>query len=152
MPTPLTDAIEALTRYANSVSGASDTTLSEAVATLASGYGGGGTTPQGFVWEKNIVTETGVTSGSNNSTTVISDLEPEVSDTTKVGLYIFYFNNNTLTAKAARFALSFRGFGMNFRAFYREPARATSGGDFDFYYSAGTEVKIIKFDPNVFIK
>lgn len=41
--TPLTDAIEALTTYSNTVTGASDTTLSEAVATLASGYGGGGT-------------------------------------------------------------------------------------------------------------
>ena len=42
--TPLTDAINALTTYSNTVTGASDTTLSEAVATLASGYGGGGTT------------------------------------------------------------------------------------------------------------
>ena len=40
--TPLTDAINALTTYSNTVTGASDTTLSEAVATLASGYGGGG--------------------------------------------------------------------------------------------------------------
>ena len=42
MTQPLTDAIEALTQYANTVTGASDQTLSEAVATLASGYGGGG--------------------------------------------------------------------------------------------------------------
>lgn len=39
--TPLTDSITALTTYANEVTGGSDTTLSEAVATLASGYGGG---------------------------------------------------------------------------------------------------------------
>jgi len=38
MAKPLTDAINALTTYANSVTGASDQTLSEAVATLASGY------------------------------------------------------------------------------------------------------------------
>lgn len=38
--TPLTDAINALTTYSNTVTGASDTTLSDAVATLASGYGG----------------------------------------------------------------------------------------------------------------
>lgn len=42
MAQPLTDAINALTTYANTVTGASDTTLSEAVATLASGYGTGG--------------------------------------------------------------------------------------------------------------
>ena len=41
--TPLTDAINALTTYANTVTGKTppDTTLSDAVATLASGYGGG---------------------------------------------------------------------------------------------------------------
>lgn len=42
MATPLTDGINALTTYANGVTGASDTTLSDAVHTLASGYGGGG--------------------------------------------------------------------------------------------------------------
>ena len=40
--TPLTDAIQALTTYANETTGASDTTLSEAVGTLVAGYGGGG--------------------------------------------------------------------------------------------------------------
>ena len=39
--TPLTDSIEALTTYANQVTGASDTNLSDAVYTLAQGYGGG---------------------------------------------------------------------------------------------------------------
>ena len=42
MATPLTDSINALTTYVNEVTGASDTTLSDAVHTLASGYGGGG--------------------------------------------------------------------------------------------------------------
>ena len=42
MPNPLTTKINALTAYANTVTGESDTTLSEAVASLASGYGGGG--------------------------------------------------------------------------------------------------------------
>lgn len=42
MSQPLTGAINALTTYANSVTGASDTTLSDAVESLADGYGGGG--------------------------------------------------------------------------------------------------------------
>lgn len=42
MAQPLTDGINALTAYANTVTGASDQTLSEAVATLAAGYGSGG--------------------------------------------------------------------------------------------------------------
>lgn len=39
----LTPKIEALTAYANGITGKSDTTLSDAVASLAAGYGGGGT-------------------------------------------------------------------------------------------------------------
>lgn len=42
MAQPLTDAITALTRYANETTGASDTTLSDAVETLVEGYGQGG--------------------------------------------------------------------------------------------------------------
>lgn len=38
----LTSRIQALTAYANEVTGASDTTLADAVATLAEGYGSGG--------------------------------------------------------------------------------------------------------------
>lgn len=42
MAQPLTDAINALTRYANETTGASDQTLSDAVETLVEGYGQGG--------------------------------------------------------------------------------------------------------------
>lgn len=54
MATPLTDVINALTTYANEVTGASDTTLSDAVHTLASGYGQGG--GSGFVYETGTYT------------------------------------------------------------------------------------------------
>jgi hypothetical protein len=42
MATPLTDAINALITYSNSVTGESDTNLSDAVYSLAEGYGQGG--------------------------------------------------------------------------------------------------------------
>lgn len=42
MATPLTDAINALTRYSNEITGQTDANLSAAVATLTGGYGGGG--------------------------------------------------------------------------------------------------------------
>ena len=44
----LTDSIEALTTYANGVTGESDTTLSDAVASLADGYGQGGGISDGY--------------------------------------------------------------------------------------------------------
>lgn len=45
----LTSRIEALTAYANEVTGESDTTLSDAVATLAGGYGQGGINLDSFL-------------------------------------------------------------------------------------------------------
>ena len=42
MATPLTDGINALTAYANEVTGESNQTLSDAVESLVAGYGGGG--------------------------------------------------------------------------------------------------------------
>ena len=44
----LTPKIEALTAYANGITGKSDTTLSDAVASLADGYGQGGGISQGI--------------------------------------------------------------------------------------------------------
>lgn len=44
----LTSRIQALTAYANEVTGESDTTLADAVATLAEGYGSGG--EYNFAW------------------------------------------------------------------------------------------------------
>ena len=55
MSTPLTDAINALTTYSNTVTGASDTTLSDAVATLAAGYGGSGYVEPLYPAPKNIL-------------------------------------------------------------------------------------------------
>lgn len=55
MSQPLTDAINALTTYANTVTGASDTTLSDAVATLAAGYGQGGGTSENLPAEYTAV-------------------------------------------------------------------------------------------------
>lgn len=63
MAQPLTDAINALTTYANTVTGSSDTNLSDAVATLASGYGGVGTLPRLLNFE--TVTPTENASSSN---------------------------------------------------------------------------------------
>ena len=45
MATPLTDGINALTQYANEVTGKQDTTLSDAVGSLVEGYSGGDVKP-----------------------------------------------------------------------------------------------------------
>lgn len=56
--TPLTDAINALTTYANETTGESDTTLSAAFASLIEGYGGGGVESGTFTPESDTQTFT----------------------------------------------------------------------------------------------
>ena len=68
MATPLTDSINALTTYANEVTGASDTTLSDAVHTLASGYGGGGASSWTKVAETSYQVSTTNTSATDVAT------------------------------------------------------------------------------------
>lgn len=63
MATPLTDGINALTAYANEVTGASDTTLSDAVETLVAGYGGGGSSSASSLPDLSDVTITSATNG-----------------------------------------------------------------------------------------
>ena len=65
--TPLTDAINALTTYANETTGASDTTLSAAVGTLVAGYG------QGSVTDDDLATRNYSGNIVLNTTTTIQD-------------------------------------------------------------------------------
>lgn len=60
----LTSRIQALTSYANEVTGASDTTLADAVATLADGYGSGGVSNGSFVGDNTsaVTINTGLSS------------------------------------------------------------------------------------------
>ena len=64
MTQPLTDAINALTRYANEVTGQSDITLSDAVRTLCDGYGGGGGISFPLLHEFSVTIEADTTSFS----------------------------------------------------------------------------------------
>lgn len=69
MATPLTDNINALTTYANEVTGASDTNLSDAVHTLASGYGqGGGVSLAYYIKsDETIITEDRITTATRGN-------------------------------------------------------------------------------------
>lgn len=153
MATPLTDAINALTTYANTVTGASDTTLSDAVGTLAAGYGGGAN-PTGFVSEKVINTTTGVTSGTNNSLDLMKTLEPELETAGNRAFYLFFFLNNSLTNKRALFSWAVH---QNDTAWMYGSCRMNNGGavawisnaSHDFWYSAGTEIHILKFNSQL---
>lgn len=107
MAKPLTDGINALIRYANSVTGQSDTTLSEAVTTLANGYGGGGmqigiqNTPIPNILNMFYALEHGTaTTGEFTLAQAIPNKETEILDTglsTVNGLFIADESQATLT-------------------------------------------------------
>jgi len=116
MTQPLTDAITALTTYANSVTGASDTTLSEAVATLADGYGGGGgdaiTALVTGIFDKDYTfTETSIGRAFANCTGVVDIFLPNVV-TLRVKNYAFEnseFNSVSMPSYADTLSTAFRG-------------------------------------------
>lgn len=81
MATPLTDAINALTTYANETTGESDATLSEAVGSLVDGYGQGGTVEH-FL-EPNQMVGT-MTVDSENTLALSTALSGVASNTTVV--------------------------------------------------------------------
>ena len=89
MATPLTDSINALTAYANEVTGGSDTNLSDAVHTLASGYGGGLKPVKTFVVSESWENDT-LGNGANLYNTVFGDLNDGTTN-----MYFATVENNT---------------------------------------------------------
>lgn len=88
----LADSIEALTTYSNEVTGESDTTLSDAVRTLADGFGHGGAI---YLYEsKHITTDASYNTFDNFKNAVVPDLP---LDKTCV---IIEFINNTTTSRS----------------------------------------------------
>lgn len=115
---------------------------------------GGGANITGFVSEKVINTTEGVTSGSNNSFALLKTLEPELETAGNRAFYIFFFLNNSLTNKRALFAWAVH---QNDTAWMYGSCRMNNGGALawiaqaphDFWYSAGTEIHILKFNSQL---
>lgn len=132
MSTPLTDAINALTTYANGVTGESDTTLSDAVHTLGSGYGGGGNTYPFLVsYERIDVTEdlTSMTTQAFKNT-YLPDLNSPPYPT------ILYLIENTYTDSryAAQAAIRLSSLSGSYssgtaRLFVRAPGQVSAGNN-----------------------
>ena len=92
--TPLTDAINALTTYANTVTSASDTTLSDAVATLAAGYGGGGSDPWHLKTGNEIVICLGAADWNSNKIVENANTSNRQCLFTINGTVPVYYNSN----------------------------------------------------------
>lgn len=128
----LTDGINALTTYSNGVTGKADTTLSDAVHTLGSGYGGGTTYPFLVSYEKIDVTEdlTSMTTTTFQNT-YLPDLNSPPYPT------ILYLIENTYTDSryAAQAAIRLSSLSGSFsfgtaRFFVRAPGQVTAGNNF----------------------
>lgn len=87
MSTPLTDGINALTAYANEVTGAEDTTLSDAVGRLCEGYGGSDT-----LWKTIVLEEKYEKNGLDNLMNLCGISKQSVLDG---GIYFVECLNNS---------------------------------------------------------
>ena len=105
---PLTDGINALIRYANETTGASDTTLSDAVESLVAGYGGGGgdfldpTYPSGVLTTDATIIPAGLCYGRTGITKVsgpnVTTLQGNTFNSCK-GLTAVYFPKANFTGQ-----------------------------------------------------
>ena len=108
MSTPLTDRIEALTSQANAVTGASDTTLTDAVERLCEGYGGGD-------GQDVVITET-VTGVTQLAKQILKGFEPSAYYAVSLktasnptlnniiyGLYVYKDSESNLTGGGLRY-------------------------------------------------
>lgn len=131
--TPLTDAINALTTYANETTGASDTNLSDAVGTLVEGYGGGGTPPSLIDYERITFT---------TDATTTNKLQLQLTPVNNY--FIIIFNISTISAPqegytalgsaATYFVSANGGFGAILRA------NGTQGTDTLMSYNSSTGI------------
>lgn len=112
MSTPLTDAINALTAYANQVTSASDTNLSDAVYTLVQGYGGGGGVTPPLVVEEIVV-------GENTVTNMVSAHDYFFSTTENNQIVILKETASTNNQLISQFAVNVTGnlggYGLRYR-------------------------------------
>ena len=119
MSTPLTDSINALTRYANETTGASDTTLSDAVGSLVAGYGGG----------SQVATGTFTADGSTSDASMNVGFEPDMVSikcnldyytTGWAGMGNIIIVKNVLTAHARHNTTSVNGIQSSINASFDE--------------------------------
>lgn len=135
MSTPLTDRITALTGQANATTGASDTTLTDAVGTLISGYG------QSELW-KTVTLEEDHTTAANGVATFWKPFL-EIPDDLDGYAYLVVFEGNSAPSMAVNFIL-YSPFGT--------PNARDNGSNTSFglpqsralYASQGTAIKIYK--------
>lgn len=80
MTAPLTDALNALISYSNSVTGASDTTISECVETLVAGYSGGSSASLTYTPSVNTPLTTAIESLITYANTVTGASDTTLSD------------------------------------------------------------------------
>lgn len=161
MPTTSDQTIDTTTNNSIKVKGDADLIATnikkdvEIFGVTGSYEGGGGVTPTGFVSEKVINTTEGVTSGSNNSLSLMQTLEPELLENGNRAFYLFFFLDNELTNKKALFAWCVRQ--NDNPGFFYGSCRMNTGGTIvwiqanshDFWYSAGTEIHILKFNSQL---
>ena len=157
MATPLTDGINALTAYANEVTGKSNQTLSDAVESLVAGYGGGSSL---FTVEKiktYTVEESWENDAKGNPVAIQNALEINISELTNCSesfLCIFKNNNATNANYRADFIQYAKDSSVNHYGSYSvrgnvSTARGASSTNMSLWASIGTIIDVYKVKINL---
>ena len=138
----LTDGIEALTTYANGVTGESDTTLSDAVANLADGYGGGGTTYPFLVSYERIDVTEDLTSMTTN--TFLRTYLPDINSAPYPTILYLIENTNTDSRYSAQAAIRLSSLNGSYKAatnrFFVRSSGKVEPGENAFYIGQGSVI------------
>ena len=110
----------------------------------------GGVVPTGFVEEYAYTVESAITA-SNNSITVLNEVCPATLDETDYNCYLFFVTNNTASTKRALFALWQRNGPSTktvscCRWHSATDIRWNTSGAFDWWFSAGAVIHVLKFN------
>ena len=138
----LTPKIEALTAYANEITGKNDTTLSDAVASLADGYGGGGTTYPFLVsYERVDVTED---LSSMTTNTFMSTYMPDLNSPPYPTILYLIENTNKDSRYSAQAAIRLSSLNESYNAgtgrfFVRSSGKVDPGAN-AFYIGQGSVI------------
>lgn len=144
MSTPLTDGINALTAYANEVTSASDTTLSDAVGRLCEGYG----TPE--LWKTVVLEEAYEVENVTTLGFWMSFLEiPQQDILDGYTYFVRFIGNSTVRNYSAIFAIYMPNdektdlYPVGLRV--NREVQALIGYDKWMYAKAGTTIKVYRF-------
>lgn len=146
MATPLTDSINALTAYANEVTGKSDTTLSDAVGSLVNGYNNIVSTE--FI-KSYTVPASWENSTDGNIPAILIAIGLDYTDLLANEVYVVIVRNNQAEQKYKGKAFFIPAYSNSKYGIRNETQIIPASSSWNFYVSEGAVIDVYKLTYNL---